>query len=300
MKIPLRLPVSLFALPVIFTAAPLLRAEEPLPASKDTVVEVKSTGSLIHLGSLDSFDITPRGKLAARNVLLFIEKHDTVAANRAITIYDEIIPDENFGGEYTALRWLLQCEMASEEDRREKFLRDPFIRSYHDYLAADNFKHFREFIRDKYHLDEDPNAKPDPEVKRRARFMEDFILFANPMRESWEKTSKMVTAMKLQPGEKVVDIGSGPGYFSFKFAALVGPKGRVYAVDNNDDHLAYLEETIKRLQVPNVEAVMPQISDIGIKDKVDVIYMCSLYHNLYAIMTDEERYALINSIKTIM
>ncbi len=67
MKIPLRLPVSFFALPVLFTAAPFLRAEEPLPASKDTVVEVKSTGSLIHLGSLEfSFDITPRGKLAAR------------------------------------------------------------------------------------------------------------------------------------------------------------------------------------------------------------------------------------------
>jgi predicted methyltransferase len=130
--------------------------------------------------------------------------------------------------------------------------------------------------------------------------MEDFILFANPMRESWEKSSKMIEAIKLQPGEKVADIGSGPGYFSFKFAELVGPKGKVYAVDNDDDHLAYLEGTIKRLQIPNVTAVMPQIADIGIKDKVDVVYMCSLYHNLYAIMTDEERDALIDSIKSIL
>ncbi len=174
--------------------------------------------------------------------------------------------------------------MASEEDRRE-MLKDPFVRSYHDFLAAENFKHFREFIRDKYHLDEDPNAKPDPEIQASRVSWRTSSSSPIPCASlAQEKSnSKMIAAHEAAAsGEKVVDIGrSGPGYFSFQFARLVGPKGKVFAVDNNDDHLAYLEDTIKRLlQVPNVEAVMPQISDIGIKDKVDVIYMCSLYHNL--------------------
>ncbi len=269
-------------------------------AVPDTVINVTSKSSLIHLGSLDSFDVTAGGKEAARNILDFLEKGDRAAAKNAITIYARIIPDENFGGEYTALQWLLECELAPEQVRNEEFLVDPFVRSFHDYLAAKDWKFFREFIRSKYHLDEIPGAKQDPEASTRSRFMEDFILFANPRRESWEKTSKMIASLELKPGEKVADIGSGPGYFSFQFAKLVGPEGKVYAIDNNDDHLVYLKKIIADLHVPNVTPVMPREGNIGVPEKVDLVYMCSLYHNLYAIMTDEERAEMIDSIKAIM
>ena len=268
--------------------------------SPDTVINVTSKSSLIHLGSLDSFDVTAGGKEAARNILDFLEKGDRAAAKNAITIYARIIPDENFGGEYTALQWLLECELAPEQVRNEEFLVDPFVRSFHDHLAANGWKFFREFIRSKYHLDEIPGAKVDPEASTRSRFMEDFILFANPRRESWEKTSKMIASLELKPGEKVADIGSGPGYFSFQFAKLVGPEGKVYAIDNNDDHLVYLKKVIAALHVPNVTPVMPREGNIGVPEKVDLVYMCSLYHNLYAIMTDEERAELIDSVKAVM
>ena len=275
-------------------------AVEKNAVSPDTVINVTSKSSLIHLGSLDSFDVTAGGKEAARNILDFLEKGDRAAAKNAITIYARIIPDENFGGEYTALQWLLECELAPEQVRNEEFLVDPFVRSFHDHLAANGWKFFREFIRSKYHLDEIPGAKVDPEASTRSRFMEDFILFANPRRESWEKTSKMIASLELKPGEKVADIGSGPGYFSFQFAKLVGPEGKVYAIDNNDDHLVYLKKVIAALHVPNVTPVMPREGNIGVPEKVDLVYMCSLYHNLYAIMTDEERAELIDSVKAVM
>jgi predicted methyltransferase len=269
-------------------------------AQPETVIAVTSKAALIHLGSLDSFDVTAGGKSAARGVLDFLEKGDRAAAETAIDIYKRITPDENFGGEYTALQWLMECELATKEERDTKFLADPFVRSFRDYLAEENWKHFRAFIRSKYHLDEVPGAKKDPDAETRSRFMEDFILFANPRRESWEKTSKMIAALGLKPGEKVADIGSGPGYFSFQFAKLVGPTGKVFAIDNNTDHLIYLKKTIADLKVPNVVPVMPRGADIGVTEKVDLIYMCSLYHNLYAIMTDEERDGMIDSIKSIM
>lgn len=279
-------------------------AKKKVPQAKvaqpETVINVTSRTSLIHLGSLDSFDITDGGKDAARAILNFLEKGDRAAAKEAITIYSRIIPDENFGGEYTALQWLMECQLAPERVRNEDFLADPFVRSFHDYLAADDWKFFREFIRSKYHLDEIPGVKKDPDATTRSRFMEDFILFANPRRESWEKTSKMIAALKLKPGEKVADIGSGPGYFSFQFARLVGPAGKVFAIDNNYDHLAYLKKVIADLHVPNVVPVMPGGTDIGVTEKVDLVYMCSLYHNLYAIMTDEERDGMIDSIKSCM
>jgi SAM-dependent methyltransferase len=41
----------------------------------------------------------------------------------------------------------------------------------------------------------------------------------------------MVEALDLQPGETVVDVGCGPGYWSEMFAEKVGPAGRVVGVD---------------------------------------------------------------------
>lgn len=277
-------------------------AQQPPAANADpAIIKVESQASLIHLGSLDSFDITSGGTRAAEQVLKFIETGDKAAAQRAIDIYDRIIPDENFGGEYTALKWIVNLLLEPEATRKEKFLQDPQVEGFYLMLSDDKWAPLRAYLKDKYHLgDEKVDSKnflDFTQIKRRNRYLEDFILFANPARESWEKTSKMMAALDIKPGMKIADIGSGPGYFSFKFASLVGDKGKVYAVDNNEDHVGYLKHTIERLKVKNVESVMPKQDDAGIPERVDLIYMCSLYHNFYAILSDEERDALIHSMR---
>lgn len=273
----------------------------PVGTDDDSVIKVTSQASLIHLGSLDSFDITSGGTRAAEQVLKFIETGDKAAARMALKIYESIIPDENFGGEYTALKWIIECELEPEATRKQKFLSDPQVEGFRLMLSEDKWAPLRSYLRDKYHLgDEKVDSKnflDFTQIKRRNRYLEDFILFANPARESWEKTSKMINELGLKPGMKVADIGSGPGYFSFKFAKLVGDKGKVYAVDNNEDHVGYVKHTIERLKIKNVESVMPKQDDAGIPERVDLIYMCSLYHNFYAILSDEERDALISSMR---
>jgi len=37
----------------------------------------------------------------------------------------------------------------------------------------------------------------------------------------------------VSPGDVVADLGCGPGYFALPMAKLVGPKGKVFAVDFN-------------------------------------------------------------------
>jgi ubiquinone/menaquinone biosynthesis C-methylase UbiE len=264
----------------------------------ETVVTVKSRASLIHLGSLDSFDVTDGGKQAAKHALEFLETGERRAAQQAIDIWDHIIPDENFGGEYTALRWVLQCQLATEAERKTVFLADPLVESFHRKLSGENWKALKGYLIDKYHLREMPKERIDMiELKRLNRFLEDFILFANPRREQWEKSSLMIDAMGVKPGDKVADIGSGPGFFSFAFGKLVGPAGKVYAVDNNEDHIGYLKDTISRLKIANVEPIMPKVEDMGIPEKVDLVYMCSLYHNIYSMFSDTEREAMVEGMK---
>ena len=45
-------------------------------------------------------------------------------------------------------------------------------------------------------------------------------------------------ALSLQPGERVLDIGSGPGFLAAEMAAEVGPDGRVHGIDSSEVMLA--------------------------------------------------------------
>ena len=89
----------------------------------------------------------------------------------------------------------------------------------------------------------------------------------------------------------MADVGCGPGYYSFRFARLIGDEGRVYAIETNPLHLDYLRDYVARYNVSNVDVIEGSFEGIGLPPhiKVDAVYICSLYHNVYAAFTDEER-----------
>ena len=48
-------------------------------------------------------------------------------------------------------------------------------------------------------------------------------------RDRWQRPSDVVRALDLRPGNVVVDLGCGSGYFALKLSASVGDTGRVVA-----------------------------------------------------------------------
>jgi ubiquinone/menaquinone biosynthesis C-methylase UbiE len=56
-----------------------------------------------------------------------------------------------------------------------------------------------------------------------------------------ELVSAWLDALRLKAGDRVLDVGAGPGYVSLALAERVGPAGLVYALDRSADALAYLE-----------------------------------------------------------
>lgn len=50
-------------------------------------------------------------------------------------------------------------------------------------------------------------------------------------RDSFQKPDEVMRALALRPGERVADIGAGPGYFTLRVARAVGPSGEVPAID---------------------------------------------------------------------
>ena len=262
-----------------------------------TQIKVTDKQSLIHLGSLDSFDITEGGKKAAELLLGYLDNGSEDDLRKAIDIYTEIIPNENFGGEYTALEWLCKYFLADDQ-MKEELCSKPMVKSFRNMMAKNDYDNLRTYLKYKYHIVEYGEGD-NTELKARMRFLEDFILFSNPDRERWETTRENMDKFDLREGMHVADVGCGPGYYTFRFSDVVGSSGKVYAIETNPRHLDYLRKFTSEYDIKNVEVVESSFEGIGLSPdiRVDVVYMCSLYHNVYAAFTDSERDSFAGSIR---
>ncbi len=77
---------------------------------------------------------------------------------------------------------------------------------------------------------------------------------------------------KLNPGETVLDLGSGGGIDVLLSAKRVGPTGKAYGLDMTDEMLALAEENKRKSGIANVEFLKGEIEHIPLPDNsVDVI-----------------------------
>lgn len=100
-------------------------------------------------------------------------------------------------------------------------------------------------------------------------------------RDEWQRPERVLAELALEPGMQVADIGAGGGYFTFKLADAVGPEGRVYAVDVDEDMLDYLAERAADEGYANVTVVRGAYGDPGLPDgTIDLAFTSNTYHHL--------------------
>jgi SAM-dependent methyltransferase len=76
----------------------------------------------------------------------------------------------------------------------------------------------------------------------------------------------------LQPGEKVLDLGSGAGVDVFLSAEAVGPEGKVIGVDMTPEMIARANDNASRGGYTNVEFRLGEIEDLPIDSRsIDVV-----------------------------
>jgi arsenite methyltransferase len=76
----------------------------------------------------------------------------------------------------------------------------------------------------------------------------------------------------LKPGERVLDLGSGPGLDVLLASRLVGEHGVVYALDMTDEMLEAARENIRKARARNVVFIKGDIEAVPLPDEsVDVI-----------------------------
>ena len=97
-------------------------------------------------------------------------------------------------------------------------------------------------------------------------------------RDQWQRPSDVIGALDLKPGNVVVDLGCGSGYFTLKLSLSAGENGRVIAEDIRRLPLGFLWFRAVRKREHNVTIVHGEPSDPHLPERVDAVLIANTYH----------------------
>ncbi|MBI1357190.1 MAG: methyltransferase domain-containing protein [Acidobacteria bacterium] len=120
-----------------------------------------------------------------------------------------------------------------------------------------------------------PNPHHHRSAEEWARILE------SPDRDPWQKPDEVVAALDLHAGQTAADIGAGSGYFSVRLAKAVGPNGKVYAVDIQQDLIDHLTARAGEAGLTQMEPVLGTPDDPKLPAaSVDLIFICDVAHHI--------------------
>lgn len=103
------------------------------------------------------------------------------------------------------------------------------------------------------------------------------VMHDNPLLPIFRNPYKLLKAAGLKSGQKVLEVGCGPGFFTIPAAKIVGKEGLIYAVDIHPLAIARVKGKIEREGIENVKPVLGNASNTGVPDQsVDLAFLFGL------------------------
>ena len=102
-----------------------------------------------------------------------------------------------------------------------------------------------------------------------------------PQRVATQKVDEVIAKLALKPGMIVADIGAGSGLFSRPLSKAVGPTGKIYAVDIQQDLLDVINKRAKEEKIANIQTVLGEFDDPKIPVRtVDLSFINDVLHHI--------------------
>ncbi|MDQ3131689.1 MAG: class I SAM-dependent methyltransferase [Acidobacteriota bacterium] len=109
----------------------------------------------------------------------------------------------------------------------------------------------------------------------------DLSIFEDENRAKNLQIDRVMDILKITEGKNVADIGAGSGWFTVRAAKRVGEKGRVFAVEINQEYINHIKNRAQKENFKNIETVLgtednPNVS----KNSVDAVLILKTYHEI--------------------
>ena len=96
----------------------------------------------------------------------------------------------------------------------------------------------------------------------------------------YDHRHEIVSALDLDPGMDVAEIGAGTGFIANEIARKVGSDGTVYAQEISQQALDHILENARREGISNIKPVLGAFRDTNLdRDSTDVIVTIRAYHH---------------------
>ena len=99
--------------------------------------------------------------------------------------------------------------------------------------------------------------------------------------------AEVMTFAGIKPGQKILELVPGSGYWTRAFSATVGLKGHVYTVWPNEmekyaaKSLATWQELVKKPPYTNVSLLSQPAAALSVPEPVDVVFTSQNYHDYH-------------------
>lgn len=93
-----------------------------------------------------------------------------------------------------------------------------------------------------------------------------------------EKSDYVMRELDLRPGDVVVDIGAGDGWWTERMAELVGPNGKVYAAEVDQK---LVDRMLDKYDTPQIKPYLCETDGTGLpENSCDLAFLSKTYHHL--------------------
>jgi len=98
-------------------------------------------------------------------------------------------------------------------------------------------------------------------------------------RQREEDCASLLKELRLRRGQRVCDMGCGNGFYALKMAKIVGPQGKVYAVDIQPQMLRLLKARAAEAKIENIVPVLGSLNDPKLPEgELDLALLVDVYH----------------------
>jgi ubiquinone/menaquinone biosynthesis C-methylase UbiE len=104
----------------------------------------------------------------------------------------------------------------------------------------------------------------------------------------------------IEPNQKILDFGCGPGFYAVPAARIVGKKGKVFALDKSAKVLQELDQLAKAEELSNIE-ILQTSGELVIPLEDEVVDVCLLYDVIHShYFSHQRRMTILREIQRVL